>query len=76
MILHPNVQRKGQAEIDAVVGSSRLPNISDQPNLPYVRAILAETLRIMPPIPLCEHSFSILATCVYSRALRHSSRPE
>ncbi|KAF9530260.1 cytochrome P450 [Crepidotus variabilis] len=53
MILHPNVQRKGQAEIDAVVGSSRLPNISDQPNLPYVRAILAETLRIMPPIPLC-----------------------
>ncbi|KAF9524244.1 cytochrome P450 [Crepidotus variabilis] len=53
MILHPEVQRKGQAEIDAVVGSGRLPSISDQPNLPYVRAILAETLRFMPAVPLC-----------------------
>ncbi|KAF9525141.1 cytochrome P450 [Crepidotus variabilis] len=54
MILHLEVQRKGQAEIDAVKGFGRLPSNSDKPNFPYVRAFIAESLRFMPPIPLCQ----------------------
>ncbi|KAF7372719.1 putative monooxygenase [Mycena sanguinolenta] len=52
MTLNPAVQAKAQAEIDAVVGPDRLPLISDQPSLPYVRSVLAEIIRLNPPIPL------------------------
>ena len=45
MIHHPEVQRKGQAEIDKVVGSGRLPEFEDRASLPYVQAILQETMR-------------------------------
>ena len=31
MILYPEVQKKVQAEIDAVIGTSRLPSIQDKP---------------------------------------------
>ncbi|KAF9474971.1 cytochrome P450 [Pholiota conissans] len=52
MILHPEIQKKAQAELDAVVGKERLPLISDRANMPYVRRIMAETLRWGPPAPL------------------------
>ncbi|KAK4208371.1 Fumitremorgin C synthase [Rhypophila decipiens] len=39
---------KAQAELDKVVGKDRLPTFDDLPNLPYVRAITAETLRWRP----------------------------
>lgn len=53
MSLHPEIQRKAQAEIDSVIGSSnRLPNAGDQPRLPYTEAIMKECLRILPPSPL------------------------
>ena len=52
MILYPEVQRKAQAEIDQVVGNSRLPNFSDQEKLPYVQAVLKEVLRWHPVAPL------------------------
>ena len=42
MILYPEVQRKAQA--DEVVGNSRLPNFSDQDALPYVQAVLSDTI--------------------------------
>ena len=48
MISFPEVQRRAQAEIDAVVGRDRLPTFADAPRLPYVRAILNETLRWRP----------------------------
>lgn len=35
MTLHPEVQRKAQAEIDAVIGNDRLPNFEDREDLPY-----------------------------------------
>lgn len=54
MILNPDVQRKAQEEIDSVVGEDRLPKISDADNLPYVRSVVAETLRWAPAIPLGE----------------------
>ncbi|KII84162.1 hypothetical protein PLICRDRAFT_46528 [Plicaturopsis crispa FD-325 SS-3] len=45
MTLFPEVQRKAQAEIDAVVGSDRLPSFADRENLPYTYAVLTEVLR-------------------------------
>ncbi|KAI0299840.1 cytochrome P450 [Russula brevipes] len=52
MVLYPQVQRKAQAEIDAVVGTDRLPDFADVPQLPYVTALLEEALRWHPVVPL------------------------
>ena len=45
MSLHPEVQRKAQAELDAVVGLARLPTLADRELLPYVNAVCKEVLR-------------------------------
>lgn len=45
MALHPDAQRKAQAEIDLVVGHDRLPDWSDRQSLPYVDALVNEVLR-------------------------------
>ena len=45
MVLYPEVQKKAQAEIDAVVGSNRLPDFHDRPSLPYINAIVKESSR-------------------------------
>jgi len=52
MMLHPEIQRKAQEEINRVVGTDRLPNIEDQPNLPYVTALVKETLRWYAILPM------------------------
>ena len=52
MIAFPEVQRRAQAEIDAVVGLSRLPTFSDAPQLPYVRAVVKEIIRWRPALAL------------------------
>ncbi|OCH86702.1 putative monooxygenase [Obba rivulosa] len=52
MVLHPDVQKKAQAEIDAVIGRDRLPSIADRESLPYVRSVITEVLRWKPPVPL------------------------
>ncbi|KAE9410131.1 cytochrome P450 2 Le.CYP2 [Gymnopus androsaceus JB14] len=57
MVLHPEVQAKGQEEIDRVVGRDRLPTLDDRLSLPYVEAIYREVMRLHPPLPLgLEHS--------------------
>jgi cytochrome P450 len=45
-------QRKGQEEVDRVVGKDRLPTWDDVPNLTYVNLILQETYRMNPLSPL------------------------
>ncbi|KAL5511417.1 hypothetical protein ACEPAH_4633 [Sanghuangporus vaninii] len=45
MTLYPDVQKKAQAELDAVVGTSRLPTLDDKKDLPYVTAVMKELLR-------------------------------
>ncbi|KAI3702392.1 hypothetical protein L6452_28130 [Arctium lappa] len=52
MVLHPDIQAKAQAEIQNVVGSGRPVSDADLPNLPYLQAIVKETLRVHPPGPL------------------------
>ena len=39
------MQRKAQAELDAVVGPGRLPEPEDIDQLPYVSAVIKEALR-------------------------------
>ena len=45
MVLYPEVQKKAQAEIDAVVGPNRLPDFHDRLSLPYINAIVKESSR-------------------------------
>ncbi|KAI6101322.1 cytochrome P450 [Pisolithus sp. B1] len=52
MVLYPDVQKKAQEEIDRVVGTDRLPDFDDRPNLPYIEAVTLETLRWLPVVPL------------------------
>ncbi|KAF9222446.1 cytochrome P450 [Gyrodon lividus] len=52
MILFPEVQEKAQAQLDAVVGLDRVPTLEDRPSLTYIDAILRETLRWNPVLPL------------------------
>ncbi|KAF9078845.1 cytochrome P450 2 Le.CYP2 [Rhodocollybia butyracea] len=50
--LHPDVQAKGRAEIDRVIGRTRLPTFEDRKSLPYVESIYREIMRLHPPVPL------------------------
>ncbi|KAL9432238.1 hypothetical protein AB3S75_027287 [Citrus x aurantiifolia] len=52
LINHPMVLQKAQQEIDQVVGRNRLVQESDVPHLPYIQAIIKESFRLHPPIPL------------------------
>ncbi|EGN97749.1 hypothetical protein SERLA73DRAFT_111085 [Serpula lacrymans var. lacrymans S7.3] len=52
MVLYPKVQERAQAEIDSVVDKHRLPNFEDRNSLPYVEAVLRETHRWRPVVPL------------------------
>lgn len=45
MVLHPEVQIKAQALVDSVVGSGRLPDFNDRPQLPYIDFIINEVFR-------------------------------
>ena len=50
LLSNPDAVKKAQRELDDVVGSDRTPTLEDEPNLPYVRAILKVTF----PPPLFE----------------------
>ncbi|KAH8992640.1 cytochrome P450 [Lactarius akahatsu] len=52
MVTYPDVQRRAQAELDAVVGRTRIPTFSDFQHLPYIRATVKEVLRWRPMAPL------------------------
>ena len=52
MALHPEVQKKAQAELDAVVGPTRLPNFEDRKSLVYIEAVVKEALRWHNVTPL------------------------
>ncbi|XP_023260214.1 cytochrome P450 2J6-like [Seriola lalandi dorsalis] len=52
MIYYPHIQERVQAEIDAVVGSSRQPSVIDRENMPYTDAVIHEIQRMGNIIPL------------------------
>lgn len=45
MTMYPECLKRAQEEIDRVIGPGRLPCMADRPNLPYVNAVLKESLR-------------------------------
>lgn len=49
LVHNPEMMERLHAEVDAAVGSDRLPTFADLPKMPYSRMILQETLRIRPP---------------------------
>jgi cytochrome P450 len=44
--------RTAQRQLDSVLGGARLPDHSDIDDLPYIVAIVKETLRWAPPAPI------------------------
>ncbi|XP_028751445.1 flavonoid 3'-monooxygenase-like [Neltuma alba] len=48
LMKNPNILKKANEEIDRVVGRGRWVEESDIPNLPYLNAIIKETLRLHP----------------------------
>lgn len=51
-LAHPDVLKKAQQEIDAVLGRGHLPDLDDEPSLPYVTAVVKETLRWREVAPM------------------------
>jgi hypothetical protein len=52
MVHFPEAQQKAQAEIDDIVGDSRLPEIEDMDRLPYTNCLIQEVLRWGPIVPI------------------------
>lgn len=59
MSVHPDKQRKAQAEIDRIVGSERLPTFEDRSQLTYVESVIREVYRWNPVAPIAvPHQYS------------------
>ncbi|GLJ48320.1 hypothetical protein SUGI_1020060 [Cryptomeria japonica] len=52
LVLNEEVQRRAQAELDAVVGRDKSVRDEDIARLPYLQAVVKESLRMHPPGPL------------------------
>ncbi|KAG0473201.1 hypothetical protein HPP92_015058 [Vanilla planifolia] len=52
LLYEPDRMRKAQHELDTVVGRDRPVEESDIPQLRYLGAVVKETLRLHPPVPL------------------------
>nr|CDO19469.1 CYP2D15 [Canis lupus familiaris] len=52
MILHPDVQRRVQQEIDEVIGREQLPEMGDQTRMPFTVAVIHEVQRFGDIVPL------------------------
>ncbi|KAF4396060.1 hypothetical protein G4B88_020697 [Cannabis sativa] len=52
LVNNPNIMQKAREEIDTLVGQTRLVEESDIGNLPYLQAIVKETLRLHPTGPM------------------------
>ncbi|KAL8183102.1 UNVERIFIED_CONTAM: hypothetical protein K2H54_015814 [Gekko kuhli] len=48
---HPEVQHSVYKEIISKLGKDKVPDANDVPNLPMIRALLKETLRLFPVLP-------------------------
>ena len=52
LLNNPEALKKAQAELDTHIGSDKLIEESDLDKLPYLKAIVKETLRMCPAAPL------------------------
>ncbi|EIW83510.1 cytochrome P450 [Coniophora puteana RWD-64-598 SS2] len=51
MAVHPNVQKRMQDQLEATIGTTRMPALEDRQSLPLVDAVLGETIRWSPVVP-------------------------
>ncbi|OCH88003.1 cytochrome P450 [Obba rivulosa] len=52
IVRYPEAQEKAYTELMDVVGPHRLPEFSDRESLPYINAVVKESLRWQPVVPL------------------------
>lgn len=52
MARNTHVVKEAQKQLDKVTGGERLPEHSDIDGLPYIAAIIKETLRWSPPVTI------------------------
>ncbi|KAG6887848.1 hypothetical protein C0995_012238 [Termitomyces sp. Mi166 len=55
MVLYPECQTRAQEEIEAVIGSGRLPEFHDRYNLPYLECVIQELMRWNQTAPIAPH---------------------
>ncbi|CAO4377711.1 unnamed protein product [Caenorhabditis nigoni] len=58
MMKYPEIQDKVRKEIFDVVGTNRLPSMSDKPNMPYTQAVIHEVQRHSNMIPMLGTHFN------------------
>lgn len=66
MLHNPSVLKEAQAELDSVVGSDRMPEFDDADSLPYIRALVNETLRWRPVAVLGGTPHAVTTDDVYN----------
>ncbi|CAA7268859.1 unnamed protein product [Cyclocybe aegerita] len=52
LLAHPALMKKAQEEIDSITDGMRLPDFSDEGSLPYISALIKETLRYWTLAPI------------------------
>ncbi|XP_042463675.1 cytochrome P450 78A11-like [Zingiber officinale] len=52
LVLHPESQAKLRREVESIVGRTSIPTDSDLSRMPFLQAVIKETLRAHPPGPL------------------------
>ena len=57
---NPDIQARVQRDLDSVVPMDRLPSLSDEAKLPYLKAVILEVMRVRTIIPL---PIARLTTC-------------
>lgn len=70
---YPDIQQIAHNELDKVVGHSRSPRFSDSSDLPYIRAICKEVLRIRPLASLSIPHYTTADICYKGRTIPKNS---
>ncbi|KAK6186254.1 hypothetical protein SNE40_008325 [Patella caerulea] len=52
LVTHPEIQKKVQAELDQVINAGQAPTLKDRERMPYTEAVLHESMRLCPVVPL------------------------
>ncbi|KAK6186055.1 hypothetical protein SNE40_008165 [Patella caerulea] len=52
LVTHPEIQKKVQAELDEVLDAGQAPTLRDRERLPYTEAVLHESMRLYPVVPM------------------------
>lgn len=52
LLTHPKAMKRAQDEIRSIVGERRIVSESDLLEMPYLKAVVKEVLRLHPPAPV------------------------